>query len=254
MGDSPSIAIIGGSGFYRLHEAETQGQQDFIEQDTPYSNTPVNISIESVNGQTVFFLARHGEQHSLPPHRVNYRANLWALKQAGAQKIIAINSVGAINTQLKPGQIAIPDQLIDYTWGREHSFFDGLDSLNDHIDFTHPFSESLRQIFIQQAKALAIPLAENACVACTQGPRLETAAEIRKLDKDGCDLVGMTLMPEAALARELQLDYASIALIVNLAAGLSETLISIDEIRKILSVGLADVRKLLSASLPALIE
>lgn len=253
MTDSPSIAIIGGSGFYSLHGDLKEVQQDFIEQDTPYSTAPVQINIESLNGNPVFFLARHGEQHSLPPHRINYLANLWALKQTGAKKIIAINTVGAIDTRMQPGQIAIPDQLIDYTWGRKHSFFDGLDSLNDHIDFTYPFTDSLRKIFIHYAKALAIPVVENACVACTQGPRLETAAEIRKFSNDGCDLVGMTLMPEAALARELELDYASIALIVNLAAGLSETLISIDEIRQVISVGLADVRKLISATLPSLV-
>ncbi len=244
------LAIIGGSGFYHLnpHRADKETQQTtYLDITTPFTNEPIRLCQEAVNTTNVYFIPRHGVEHTLPPHKINYRANLWALKEAGVQKIIAVNAVGGINPKMNPGSLVIPDQIIDYTWGREHSFFDGLNSLHDHIDFTYPYDAQLRDLLIEEAKEIELPVFGKGCFACTQGPRLETAAEIQKLKRDGCDIVGMTGMPEAALARELNIAYACITLVVNPAAGLSKETITIDKIKKVLSEGLQDVRKLLGA-------
>lgn len=245
-----ALAIIGGSGFYHLSSPSPDKESEqttYLDISTPFANEAIRLSRETLNSTSVYFIPRHGVQHNLPPHKINYRANLWALKEAGVQKIIAVNAVGGINSQMTPGSLVIPDQLIDYTWGREQSFFDGLNSLHDHIDFTHPYDAQLRELLINQAEHLTLPVFSKACFGCTQGPRLETAAEIQKLKRDGCDIVGMTGMPEAALARELDISYASITLVVNPAAGLSEDKITIEEIKKVLDEGLQDVRKLLRA-------
>lgn len=254
VSDNPTVAIIGGSGFYHLQSELERAQEAFLEMETPYSNSAIKLGIEELNGLRVFFLARHGEQHRFPPHRINYRANLCALREAGVKKIIAVNTVGAISPDLQPGDLLIPDQLIDYTWGREHTIFDGLNTLGDHVDFTYPFTRSMREILIAQAEKLALTFTAKGCVGCTQGPRLETAAEIRRLKNDGCDAVGMTMMPEAALAREMKIDYASISLVVNKAAGLDGELISIEKIREVFVSGHRIVRELIKACLPKLLE
>tara|TARA_R110000824_G_scaffold288508_3_gene476745 strand:- start:69375 stop:70133 length:759 start_codon:yes stop_codon:yes gene_type:complete len=243
------IGIIGGSGFYRLNTGLTDQQLSYQEIETPYAKQKVKLAQERLANRPVYFLPRHGEQHNLPPHKINYRSNLWALKEAGVTSIIAVNAVGGIKHGLSPGTIVIPDQLIDYTWGREHSFFDGLNSLHDHCDFTFPYDSRLREILLEAAATLKMPVSNGGCFACTQGPRLETAAEIQKLKRDACDIVGMTGMPEAVLARELGIAYVCIALVVNPAAGLSDELISLDAIKKVLSTGLDDIRSLISASL-----
>ncbi len=253
-----NLAIIGGSGFYHLEPSKTKKsnkkteQGNYLDVTTPFAKEAIRLSQDELNAKDVYFIPRHGVQHKLPPHKINYRANLWALKEAGVQKIIAVNAVGSINPQMLPGSLVIPDQLIDYTWGREHSFFDGLNSLQDHIDFTHPYDTALRSLLLDEAKGLNLPVFNKACFGCTQGPRLETAAEIQKLKNDGCDIVGMTGMPEAALARELDIAYACVTLVVNPAAGLSKEIISIDKIKKVLDSGLQDVRKLLSACIEKL--
>jgi len=244
------IGIIGGSGFYHLNlDVTPDDSPDYLALPTPFSETVIRLSLEKLKGGHVYFLPRHGIQHTFPPHKINYRANLWALKEAGVKKIIAVNAVGGIGANLVPGSLVLPDQLIDYTWGREHSFFDGLNSLHDHVDFTSPYDDKLREVLISAATDLDMPIIKQACFACTQGPRLETAAEIQRLKRDGCDIVGMTGMPEAALARELNIAYASVALVVNPAAGLSHELITIEKIKSVLDAGLTDVRKLLSTSL-----
>ncbi|MEE4278216.1 MAG: S-methyl-5'-thioinosine phosphorylase [Halieaceae bacterium] len=187
------------------------------------------------DGQRLFFLHRHGpSDRPIPPHRVNYRANLWALRELGVNRIIAANAVGAINAQLKPGRLVIPDQLIDYTWGREHSFDDGERGHLLHVDFTEPFDSQLRRQLLAASLSAAVPCEDGAVVAVVQGPRLETAAEVRRLARDGCDLVGMTTMPEAALARELAIPYAAVAMVVNAAAGLDDRPISLSEIHEAL--------------------
>ena len=167
----------------------------------------------------VLTLARHGAGHTFPPHTINYRANVLALKELGAGAIIGLNTVGVITTVIEPGGLAIPDQLIDYTWGREQTLFDGRSGIVEHIDFTDPFTAELRAGLVAAARAADVACHDGGVYAVTQGPRLETAAEIARLERDGADFVGMTAMPEAAIAREAGIDYACIAMIVNHAAG-----------------------------------
>ncbi|NNE38105.1 MAG: S-methyl-5'-thioinosine phosphorylase, partial [Gammaproteobacteria bacterium] len=183
-----------------------------------------------------------------PPHKINYRANIWALHQLGVSEIIAVNAVGGIGDQYPPRTIAVPDQLIDYTYGRDHSFFDGGNQDLTHIDFTWPYSARLRQKIINAASRQNIDVVNTGTYACTNGPRLETAAEVRKIAVDGCNMIGMTGMPEAALARESGLEYAAIALVVNWCAGLNEIEVSMDEIRRILEQEVNRVRQLILAS------
>jgi 5'-methylthioinosine phosphorylase len=246
------IAIIGGSGLYQLNPHTAPEDINYLDIPTPFADQACRLSQETLNNKSVYFLPRHGVEHSVPPHKINYRSHIWALKELSIKRILAVNAVGGIAPELTPGSLLIPDQLIDYTWGREHSFFDGLNSLHDHIDFTFPYDDELRNILIEEAANLNMSIIGQGCFACTQGPRLETAAEVQKLKHDGCDVVGMTGMPEAALARELGMAYACITLVVNPAAGLSEELITIERIKSVLETGLQDVRKLLTASLARL--
>jgi 5'-deoxy-5'-methylthioadenosine phosphorylase len=219
---------------------------------TPYADEPISISLFRVADSSVAFLPRHGEGHKLVPHKINYRANIWALKELNVTEIIAVNAVGGIHEKLGPSCFAVPDQIIDYTWGRQGTYFeDNLEAVT-HIDFTYPFDEPLRRRLISsvcEIKAQAKPdfgFLDLGVYGCTQGPRLETAAEIRKLQQDGCDLVGMTAMPEAALARELNIAYAMLALSVNWGAGLSAGEISMDEIHKVLDEGMGIVARVLA--------
>ncbi|MGH8464914.1 MAG: S-methyl-5'-thioinosine phosphorylase, partial [Pseudomonas sp.] len=215
------------------------------------------VDVEGEGGMKVAFLPRHGRGHKLPPHRINYRANLWALHSLGVSTVIGVNAVGGIHPETGPGRIAIPRQIIDYSWGREHTFFDGVPSDTadggegsvggfaaiGHVDFTEPYSEALRQRLIRNAGS--VPVWADGVYACTQGPRLESAAEVERLRRDGCDMIGMTGMPEAALARELEMDYACIALSVNWAAGLSDDIITMESIGKVLERGMASVLSIL---------
>lgn len=200
-------------------------------------------------GERVLFLSRHGHPHALPPHKVNYRANLLALQQLGADRIIAVNAVGGIRSDMGSGQIAIPDQIIDYTWGRESTFFDGEYRPLEYIDFTYPYDSALRQTLIDAARASAIEVVAEGVYGATQGPRLESVAEIIRMERDGCDLVGMTGMPEAVLARELSIPYACLCLVVNPAAGKSDDLITMDDVRAVIGTGMGRVRDLIAASL-----
>jgi 5'-deoxy-5'-methylthioadenosine phosphorylase len=230
-----SIAIIGGSGLTTL---TTLGDAQAISQETPFGEHSAGVCRFTVNNSSVVFLPRHGNQHQHPPHGVNYRANLWLLKFLGITKVIACNVVGGINDNMPPRTLLVPHQIIDYTWGREHTFFDGKNTAMqgvEHIDFTHPYSEALRQRMLSFFEQANIAHLNYGTYACTQGPRLETAAEIQRLENDGCDVVGMTAMPEAALARELAIDYASLSLVVNWAPGLAEEELSMDLIMQLVS-------------------
>ena len=169
------------------------------------------------------FLARHGHGHTFAPHEINYRANLWALKEEGATRLVSVASVGGVRADLGPGTLVVPHQIIDYTWGRRATYFEGGESPVVHIDFTHPYTESLRQRILAAARMAGEPVLDGGVYAATQGPRLETAAEVDRVERDGADMVGMTAMPEAALARELGLEYAAIAVVVNHAAGRGES-------------------------------
>ncbi|WP_290891421.1 S-methyl-5'-thioinosine phosphorylase [Arenimonas sp.] len=213
------LAVIGGTGVYRLANLQ---EAEAIEGDTPFGKPSGPVRVGRLRGRRVAFLARHGEGHSLPPHRVNYRANLWQLKQLGASRVLAINTVGGITERFGPRVLALPDQLIDYTWGRASSFWDGEGGEVLHVDFGDPYTPSLRAEVLAAAARAGVAVVDGGCYGATQGPRLETKAEIARMRRDGCDLVGMTGMPEAGLARELGLDYACLAVVANWAAGCSD--------------------------------
>ncbi len=215
MSQHIDLAIIGGTGVYQL---ATLDDVDTRHVDTPYGAPSGPVRVGTVLGKRVAFLARHGEGHSLPPHKVNYRANLAALKSIGATRVLALNTVGGITERFGPRVLACPDQVIDYTWGRISTLCEeGGDVL--HVDFGDPYTPMLRHKILAAARVTGVKVVDGGCYGATQGPRLETKAEIARMRRDGCDLVGMTGMPEAGLARELGLDYACLAIVANWAAG-----------------------------------
>lgn len=243
------LAIIGGTGLTSLKDLKIIRREVMH---TPYGEPSAPLVFGEMAGKEVMFLPRHGAGHTIPPHKINYRANLWALKESGAEQVIAVNAVGGIRADMTPGRLVIPDQIVDFTWSRINTYFEeGLAQVT-HIDFTEPYCESLRQAMLSCAEAIALQVIGEGTYAATQGPRLETAAEIDKLERDGCDLVGMTGMPEACLARELELCYASIAVVANMAAGRGEEAITMEMIERHLSSGLNDVRRLLEQIVPRL--
>jgi 5'-methylthioinosine phosphorylase len=210
------LAIIGGTGLYKLAELQDVEAHQPV---THYGALSGPVRVGTLDGHRVAFLARHGEGHSLPPHKVNYRANLAALKALGAQRVLALNTVGGITERFGPRVLGCPDQLIDYTWGRISTICEepGTDVI--HVDFGEPYTRSLREAVVAAATKAGVALVDGGCYGATQGPRLETRAEISRMRRDGCDLVGMTGMPEAGLAREMGLDYACLAIVANWAAG-----------------------------------
>ncbi len=225
---SIELALIGGTGLYRfpgLAEVEE------LSVETPFGAPSDMIMRGRVGRHAVAFLARHGRTHAIAPHRVNYRANLWALHSLGARSVVGINAVGGIRADMGPRAIVVPDQIIDYTHGRLDSFCDVEGAKVEHVDFSEPYSSGLRAALVAAAGRAAIAVVDGGCYGATQGPRLETRAEIARMRRDGCDLVGMTGMPEACLARELGIDYACLALVANWAAGCGDTSeISLEEI------------------------
>ncbi len=243
------LGIIGGSGLTHLRNLTVQERRVFR---TPYGEPSAPMVHGTVGGQDVIFLPRHGQAHTIPPHRVNYQANLWALKESGATHVVAVNAVGAINTAFASGSLVLPDQIIDYTYDREHTFFGNSPEPVTHIDFTNPYCEMLREVLRRGAIEAGIDLAVGATYAATQGPRFETIAEIRRLERDGADIVGMTGMPEAGLARELALCYASVAVVANPAAGKADGEIDLREIERFLEGGMGKVRALLEHAIPLL--
>ena len=240
----PRLAVIGGTGLTAL-----EGLRSVVAQtvSTPYGAPSARLLHGELAGQPLIFLARHGAHHTIPPHQINYRANLWALQQAGVQWVIGAAAVGGIRADLAPGCLVFPDQLIDYTWGRASTFCEGDLEQVTHVDFSNPYSALLREHLLAAAQAASLTAYAHATYAATQGPRLETAAEIRRLERDGCDIVGMTGMPEAGLARELGLHYASCAVVANWAAGKAAGEITMEEIERNVSVGMEQVKKLLVA-------
>lgn len=210
------LAIIGGSGLSQLANLNVTRREVFR---TPYGEPSGALQFGTVCNQLAVFIARHGYGHTIPPHAVNYRANIWALKRAGAEGIVSVASVGGIRPGIDPGTLVVPDQIIDYTWGRQSTFFDGVDTPVMHVDFTHPYDASLRQRILAAASAAGQPVVDGAVYGVTQGPRLESAAEINRLERDGVDVVGMTGMPETVLARELDIPFAAVLVVANHAAG-----------------------------------
>lgn len=235
------IAIIGGTGLGRLDALEVERQQIVV---TPYGEPSAPLTFGEFDGVPVVFLPRHGEAHTIPPHLVNYQANLWALHSVGIREVVSVASVGGITRP--PRALCVPDQIIDYTWGRSHTYVKGGRAPVKHVDFTEPYCEALRQRLLGAGREAGIELVDGGTYGATQGPRLETAAEIRRMERDGCDLVGMTGMPEAALARELDLCFAHLSLVVNWAAGKGEGTISMEAIKEVLASSIDSVRQIVS--------
>jgi 5'-methylthioinosine phosphorylase len=237
------IAIIGGTGlteYYGLNIIKT------LIVKTSLGPLASPLVFGTLHGKNIVFLARHGQPHAVPPHKVNYRANILALKEAGVTQIIAVNAVGGITENMVANAICIPDQIIDYTHGRLDTFFDGEYKPLDHIDFSHPYDFELSEALYAASKAGNVLVEKGGVYGATQGPRLETVAEIKRMEQDGCDIVGMTGMPEAVLARELNIPYSCVSLVVNPAAGKSDALITMDDIRGVIESGMEDVKSIIS--------
>ncbi|GGJ81273.1 S-methyl-5'-thioinosine phosphorylase [Pseudomonas matsuisoli] len=234
---------MGGTGLTQLEGLTLDG---VLTLETPYGAPSADILKGRFAGGDVLFLARHGMPHRIAPHRINYRANLWALRAAGADAVLAVNAVGGIHAAMGSGHLCVPHQLIDYTWGREHSYFqDELEHVT-HIDFSHPYDDAIRTRLISALAEEGFAHSSHGVYGATQGPRLETAAEIVRMERDGCDIVGMTGMPEAALARELTLPYACLALVVNPAAGKASGPITMAGIELALGEGIGKVKTTLA--------
>ncbi len=243
------LALITGSG-----AGSIAGMQRLepLQVATPYGDHGTGLSLVEWQGRQLVHLARHGADHAIAPHLINYRANLWALHYFGVRTIISVGAVGGIHKGLlTPGALAVPDQLIDYTWGRESTFFDCGHRPIEHIDFTEPFTKSIRDLLVSSAQHAGLPCRDGGVYGVTQGPRLETAAEIRRLAGDGCDLVGMTAMPEAALARELGLAYGLLAVVVNAAAGLGSEPI-VDEFEQQMGLAVAGALRVVGEAVAAM--
>ena len=238
------LAIIGGSGLNQLGNL-TVTQRKTLR--TPYGEPADALAFGRIGRREVVFLARHGHGHKFAPHEVNYRANLWALKDAGAREVLAVATVGSIHAALAPGALVLPHQVIDYTWGRHATYHEGPGAEVNHIDFTEPYSHALRSKIGEAARACAEKLIDGGVYAATQGPRLETAAEIDRLERDGADIVGMTGMPEAALAREISLEYAAIAVVANYAAGRGDAkrAVPLERIAAVLEEAMARVQRII---------
>ncbi len=241
------FAIIGGSGLAKLSALESARRRVMR---TPYGEPSGALTFGTLAGREVVFLARHGYGHTIAPHEINYRANIWTLKELNVEGIFALASVGGIREDLGPGTLVVPDQILDNTHSRKATYFEGSGTPVTHVDFTQPYSSTLRARLLRAAAAIGESVTDGAVYACTQGPRLETAAEIDRLQRDGADLVGMTGMPEAVLAREVELDYASLAVVVNHAAGRgnSRERIEMSELEEVLGLTMVRAVRILEAS------
>lgn len=233
------IAILLGTGAQCMYDILEDPIRHSLE--TEYGSTSSPIISGKIESRDIVLLFRHGTEHTIPPHKINYRANISAFKSFGIKKILALAAVGGITPEMSPGTIVLPDQIIDYTWGREHTFYD---ENVGHIDFTHPYDSHLRQKMCEASLITKIPIVQKGVYGAVQGPRLETAQEIRRMARDGCDLVGMTGMPEASLAREAELEYVCIAVVANWAAGVEDGIISMPHIRNTLSKSMQSVKSL----------
>lgn len=237
-----TLAIIGGTGLDSLGLIKADKQEVV---NTPYGEPSSPVTQGTLFGKQVLFLSRHGYGHNIAPHEVNYRANLWALKQMGASEVLAVAAVGGITAAMTPATLVVPDQLIDYTWGRKSTYFDSDADEVRHVDFSKPYCGELRQRLLSAAHAAAVTIVDGGTYGATQGPRLETTAEISRMERDGCDMVGMTGMPETVLARELELCYATCAIVANWAAGKTEREITMAEIESHLKNAMSSLLGLL---------
>lgn len=244
-----SIAIIGGTGLTSFAGLEIV-RKEVVR--TPYGTPSAPLTYGQYCGKQIIFLPRHGSRHNIPPHMINYRANLWAMHDKGVQDIIAVAAVGGIDAAINPTKVVIPEQIIDYTYGRQQTFFEKDLVSVKHVDFSQPYDARLRQHLLTAGHEASLELFAGGVYGVTQGPRLETAAEIDRLERDGCQVVGMTGMPEAALARELGINYAHCAVAVNWAAGRGEQAITLESIQQCTQQGMIKVRSLLAALMATL--
>jgi len=244
-----AIAIIGGTGFSRLEGLIVQ-RREMVK--TPYGVPSCPLVYGELNGVSVVFLSRHGNRQSIPAHMVNYCANVWALHSVGVERIVATGVVGAIDDACNVGDIVVPDQIIDYTADRSGSYERGHVEGFHQIDFSYPFNDALRQELIRGRDRAGVSLIDHGTYGTVSGPRLETVAEVRRMEQDGCSVVGMSCMPEAALARELALDYAFCAVTVNLAAGKGDGVINVTVWKDVIESGMASVQQLLNATVSSL--
>jgi 5'-deoxy-5'-methylthioadenosine phosphorylase len=238
-----NIAIIGGSVLPKLFDFQMQRSELPA---TPFGNPASPLQYGSFAKRDIIYLNRHGIERRTAPHLVNYRANMWALHEAKIDIVIGLSVVGGIRADMTPGHIVFPNQLIDYTYGRPSSCYEEDFDYTKHIDFTHPYCPELHKVLIQAAQELHLDFTDDATYGVTQGPRFETIAEINRMERDGCDIVGMTAMPEALLARELNMRYTSIALVASKAAGRVDGLsISLDDMKTVIDDSLDQIHQLL---------
>ena len=242
MPEMPTLALLGGTGL-----TEYDDRFETLSMDTPYGPPSAPVRVLATEPLRLLFLPRHGSPHRYPPHRVNYRANLWALRQAGAGHVLAVYAVGGLHEPYAPATLAAANQLVDYTWGREHTYSDSESVPLVHVDFTWPFAGPLRSCLLAAADEAGIQLVDGGCIGVFQGPRLESAAEIERARRDGCDMAGMTALPEAGLARELGLDFAGLAVVSNWGAGVVAGTLSEDDIAETLREPMQRVRRLVAA-------
>lgn len=241
MNNTPALAIIGGTGVYN---PEMLDQVSSITIDTPYGAVTCQTGLHA--GKSVAFIPRHGKHHSIPPHLINYRANIWALKKLGVRQILATTAVGSLNRAMKPGDFVLPDQFLDFTKLRVSSFYEGGERGVVHVDMTSPYCNELRHIVSSSAKVLNLSAHNGGCYVCTEGPRFETAAEIRAFEILGGDLVGMTGVPEAVLAREAEMCYVTVSMVTNFAAGISPNLLTHKEVLDTMKQNAANIQALIN--------
>ncbi len=238
------LGIIGGSGLTQLANLDVSHREVVR---TPYGEPSGPLTFGRIGCRDVAFIARHGHGHTIPPHLVNYRANMHALESSGATAVVSVASVGGIRSDMAPGVLVVPHQIVDYTWGREMTFQSGGDGPVVHVDFTDPYDEEVRRRLLEVARRIGEAVVDGAVYATTQGPRLETAAEINRLQGDGADIVGMTGMPEAGLARELELPYAALCVVANWAAGRADSAhgIRFDSLEAVLQLSMVRIRRII---------
>jgi 5'-methylthioadenosine phosphorylase len=236
----PEFGIIGGSGLYSLPGLEISGEEQVS---TPYGGPSDSYKLGKLAGKEIAFLPRHGSGHNIQPHRINYRANIWGFRQLGVIRLLSVFAAGGINRDIKPGTIVVPDQIIDYTSGRASTFYDETEVV--HIDFTDPFCPDLRDYIIRAAAQAGAGIVKKGTYISVNGPRLETAAEIRAYSVLGADIVGMTAMPEASLAREAEICYAGLSVVTNYAAGISGQKLTVTEVKEVMSASEDSLRHVL---------
>jgi len=254
------LGIIGGSGLYEIEGIKVLEERNLL---TPYGEPSDSYIISEVNGKEVVFLSRHGRGHRIPPHLINYRANIWGFRMLGVDKILSVGAVGGINPLLRAGDFVITDQFLDFTKVRPNTFYEGDYTIYDenddkgdlvseylrngrvvHIDVSEPFCKDMRKILINTCEELKLRYHSKGCYVATEGPRLETSAEIKMFSLLGADIVGMTLVPEIVLARELNMHFASINVITNLAAGISENRLTSDEVIEMMKIKQEELKKI----------